>query len=218
MRSNIALSSDGAAGESTQLLDRSIAESAIKIEWLCHKNSDDSFRRYVADGIKNDLKLRQHIDDNIASRNGTRYPIETRMLGSIQRTIDLSGLSEQEVLSMKKIPDFSAMCRDLNFDDLIYTVLQRMGSHAVHGTWTDLVANYLQFENGRFYMRDHCVPTRAIQYIGVSLIVISSIRATINYVTVSPDDASEILAILANAEQNIVKIYHDTSEADFQPV
>jgi hypothetical protein len=55
MLSNVRLSSTRKYGETTRLLDRSISETAVKIQWLCHKNNTDSFVRYLADGLQKDL-------------------------------------------------------------------------------------------------------------------------------------------------------------------
>ena len=113
MLANIRLSSTRKYGETTSLLDRSISETAIKVQWLCHKNNPDSFIRYLADGLKKDLILKEQIEQNIQNHNGNILVIEQRMLESIQSCLNLSGLSEHDVKSAKRLPDFASMCIDL---------------------------------------------------------------------------------------------------------
>ncbi len=166
MLSNIALSANGKFGETTTLIDRCILETAIKVQWLCYKNDPESFVRYLADGLKNDLILKSEIENNIRQRNGKPVAIEQRMLNSIDRCVEASGLSQSAITEAKKLPDLFKMYTDLGMPDGAYTVIQRMGSHAVHGTWTDLLHNYLNRTiDGSFTLRDHNVPTHQVQYV-----------------------------------------------------
>ena len=97
MLSNIALSHNGRFGETTTLLDRCIFESSLKVEWLCHKGTEDSFKRYLADGLKTEIELTAEIENNIAAREGNQVlNIEERMLNSIRRHIALAGLTEEK--------------------------------------------------------------------------------------------------------------------------
>ncbi len=219
MLSNIRLSCAGRYGETTRLLDRSITESAIKVRWLCHKDDHDSFTRYLADGLKKDSQLKQHIEENISDRGGDALVIETRMLRSIQNCITLSGLSEQEVNDAKKLPDFATMCRDLGLGGLFYIASQRMGSHAVHGTWSDLVFNYLSHEDDQgFSPRDHEVDTQDVQYISVSRLVLAAIASFLNYVAAEPSEVKDFISVLEGIEKKIVEIQDLSWPSDFSEV
>jgi hypothetical protein len=178
MLANTRLSSTKKYGETTRLLDRSISESAIKIQWLCYKDNAESFVRYLADGLKKDLILKEEIKKNILSRNGSILVIEKRMLESIQNCLNLSGLSEKDVKDAKKLPDFAKMCKDLKLHDSVYTAIQRMGSHAVHGTWSELVFNYIQHEDGQiFYPRDHEIETQDGQFVAIIRLVLGAMES-----------------------------------------
>ena len=158
MLSNVRLSVTSKYGETTRLLDRSIVESAVIVQWLCHKNRDTCFQRYLAHGIKSDLKLKDRIQQNIAERGGDALAIENSMLSSIQQCIDSTNLSEKQIRHMKPLPDQWSMCRDIRLSVEFYIGTQGMGAHEVHGTWTSLRNHYLrQDEHGEYYLRDHDV-------------------------------------------------------------
>jgi hypothetical protein len=70
MMSNVALTADGHFVEATQVLDRCIIESALKIQWLCLPESEARFSCYLADGLKRDLKLKGHIEQKVKGRTG----------------------------------------------------------------------------------------------------------------------------------------------------
>jgi len=216
MLANVRLSSTRKYGETTRLLDRSISESAIKIQWLCHKDNPDSFVRYLADGLKKDLILKEQIEQNIQNRNGSILVIEQRMLDSVQNCINLSGLSEQDVSNAKKLPDFANMCKDLEFNDVLYTAIQRMGSHAVHGTWSELVFNYLQYEDDqRFYPRDHEIDTQDAQYIVVIHLVLGAMEYFLRHVISDVPERSEIIATLNEVDGKIIEIQQLAWDSDF---
>jgi hypothetical protein len=109
MLSNIVMSHKGLHGETTSLVDRCIFESAVKILWLCEQNSSESFSRYIADGLKTELTLRREIEDKISSRNGQILAIEKRMLQSIEKYIRVSGMTEAEISSTKRLPNVKSM-------------------------------------------------------------------------------------------------------------
>ncbi len=141
------------------------------------------------------------------------------MLRSIQNCITLSGLSEQEVNDAKKLPDFATMCRDLDLGGLFYTASQRMGSHAVHGTWSDLVFNYLSHEDDQgFRPRDHEVDTQDVQYISVSRLVLAAIASFLNYIAAKPSEVKDFISVLEGIEKKIVEIQDLAWPSDFSKV
>lgn len=215
MLANTRMSSTRKYGETTRLLDRSISESAIKVQWLCYPNNSDRFVRYLADGLKKDLKLKEQIEHNIQNRNGSILVIEQRMLDSIEKCLSLSGLSEQDVNNAKKLPDFASMCKDLEYGDILYTSIQRMGSHAVHGTWSELVFNYLTHEDQRFYPRDHDVDTQDAQFVIVIHLVLDAIESFLRHVISDVSERSEIIATLHEVDEKITEIQHLAWDADF---
>lgn len=216
MLSNVRLSSTRKHGETTRLLDRSITETAVKIQWLCHKDHPDCFTRYLADGLKNDLVLKKQIYRNIENRNDNILVIENRMLSSIMNCIDLSGLTEQEIIEAKKLPDFANMCDDLGFIDIFYTAIQRMGSHAVHGTWSDLIFNYLRHDGDkRFYPRDHDSDTQDVQFIVVIYLVLDAMRSFLNYIVSEKSAIEDFIATIDHVGEKIREIQSLAWSSDF---
>lgn len=208
MCSNLKLSEENSYGETTRIIDRCIAESAVKIRWLCHKDSRESFVRYLANALKKDFDLQDTIWRNVADRAGDGVVIEKRMLGSIALTLEKSGLTEMEVIDAKQLPDLATMFGDLGLKDDLYTALQRMGSHSVHGTWTDLVANYLDRIDGRFYPQDHGIATQDVQYIVICRLVLWAMADYLHYVIT---DCS-LLKVFVAQVQSIEKILLDFND------
>jgi len=216
MVANVRLSCTGRYGETTRLIDRSIAETAVKIQWLCQEDGPERFARYIADALKNDLLMKDHIEENIKNRGGNALVIENRMLDSIHRCIERGGMAESEVRAAKRLPDFASICRDLDFEDQFYLVVQRMGSHAVHGTWSDLLFNYLRYEEGQgFRPRDHDVETQDVQYIVVCRLVLAAIVSFIDYASRDADTAKGFRLIAEGIEAELVNIQDQAWGADF---
>lgn len=213
MLANIALSHNGRFGETTALLDRCIFESCVKVMWLCHKGTEDAFKRYLADGLKTEVELSAEIQGNITNREGNRMlVIEKRMLKSIERHMALAGLSKEEVSKTKKLPNTAAMICDLGHQRLMYVVGQRLGSHHVHGTWPSLLMHYLEEEDGSLVLRDHDCDTHPNQFVMVPLLVLSAMTAYIGYIFGFREDIEPMKSLLDSVEQEILKINAEMSE------
>jgi len=145
---NLCLHSERRFGDSSPILSRSIQETCIRVSWLLESDSEDRLTRYLADGLKADLKFKRTIDENIRDRGGDVLPIEARMLTSISKRLDECGLTEKTVLDTKKMPTLYEQLPDGDWKDEVYGGVQRMGSHAVHGTWTNLIQFYLDSPEG----------------------------------------------------------------------
>ena len=219
MLSNIALSHNGRFGETTALLDRCIFESCVKVRWLCHKGTDDAFKRYLADGLKTEVELSAEIRSNIAGREGNDVlVIEERMLNSIQRHMALAGLTELEISEIKKLPNTAAMISDLGHQRLMYVVGQRLGSHHVHGTWPSLLMHYLEEEDGSLVLRDHNCDTHPNQFVMIPLLVLSAMAAYIGFIFESDEDIEPMTGLLQSVEDEVLKINAELAEGDFDAV
>jgi hypothetical protein len=216
MLANIALSHRGQFGETTSIIDRCIFESALKIIWLCTEHSDEKFSRYLADGLRTELEFKAKIEGNIAARNGSALPIETRMLSSIAKHIAASGLLEGEITAAKKLPDLTSMIDNLGFDRLLYVVGQRIGSHHVHATWSSLLIHYLEEIDGgegyEFAPRGHASRTHINQYIFVSFVVLEAMAAYVHYAFGEPIDASAVDSLISSTRVEIERLNELTGE------
>ena len=217
MLSNIRLSVMNKYGETTRLLDRCIIESAVIVQWLCQKDSDECFQRYLADGVKSDLSLKDQIQQNIAERKGTTFVIENRMLSSIERCISSTELTEDQIHKTKKLPDMWSMCRDLTLPPEFYIGFQRMGSHEVHGTWSSLRNHYLrQDESGEYLLRDHDVPPHETQFTVIPLIVMETLESFFQYIVPDASDSKPVMSILSDARIEIGELTRTIMSEDFE--
>lgn len=217
MHSNVVLSHEGLFGETTAILDRCIFETSVRIVWLCRQRTDDAFARFFAEGLKTELALKVRINANIAARGTGELAIERRMLGSVQRCIQTSGLTDAQIEGGKKLPDLAAMIESLKQDRLMYIVGQKLGSHHVHGTWPSLLFHYLdRDEDGTWHPRDHNCPTHVNQYVFVPLVVLSAVKAFIEFVFDGPEDIEPLRSLIESIEQEIVGINHEAVGTDYE--
>ena len=125
-------------------LNRSITESATNLRFLVIKNEDRFFDQFVRSSLAPERGFYDLIQKNITARGGEVWPIEQRMLKSIDRLCRLSEVVITDV--QPKIGDWGGGFRNRLIalgQGEWYTVQQRLPSHAVHGTWVDLVQHHL---------------------------------------------------------------------------
>ena len=144
MVSVVKLSSGEEHGEVVQILNRCVLESSVDLQYLLLKDDDTVFERFVKVGLKSERELYDIIQENITNRNGQELDIERGMLLSIARTCENSGVKIEEI--DPKVGSWGGSYRDrlvaIGLGDL-YPILQGMTSQAVHGSWSDLIRNYL---------------------------------------------------------------------------
>ncbi len=218
MLANVALSHEGLFGETTSIIDRCIFESSTKVVWLCTVPDEDRFTRFIADGLKTELELKNQIEEKIASRQGRKLAIEERMLTSINNSISLSQLSEAQIQAATKLPDLASMIKVIGSDRLHYVVGQKIGSHHVHGTWPSLRLHYLEEVNGVLRPRDHNVPTHVNQLVFTPLLVLEAIIAFIYFIFKDHNDSDDISTLPKAVMDEILKIYSEVVGNDFELV
>jgi hypothetical protein len=212
MVSNVALSHERKFGEATAIIDRCIFESAIKLIWLCEKRSQGEFSRYLAEGLRAEIEFKKYITDNIIANSGDILPIEARMLRSIDRHIETSGLSTEEISASKRSRNLADIIDNLGYGRRLYIAGQRMGSHHVHGTWPSLFLHYLQErkEPGIFALEPHSedIDTHINQFMFVPSIVLQAMSSYIRYV-VEEAQAEAMLDIFEATGQQIMGVYEE---------
>ena len=156
MVSVLKLSSDQEHGETVQILNRCILESSVNLQYLLVKD-DDTYERFVKVGLASERELYDIIQENIRNRNGEELGIERNMLLSISRTCEDSGVKIEEIDS--KAGSWGGSYKDrLNALGLgeWYPIFQGVTSQSVHGSWSDLIRNYLdKSDNGYLPKADH---------------------------------------------------------------
>jgi hypothetical protein len=143
----IQLSTGDDRGEIVQALNRIIFESAVSLEFLVLSQDGKYFDQFVDFGLGPERELYDQIQANIQARAGEVWPIEERLLGSIGYMCSASGVKIEEV--QKKHRDWGENVRErlkaLGKESL-YATIYRMPSHAVHGTWPDLLTGHLKYD------------------------------------------------------------------------
>lgn len=201
-------------GEATRLLNRSVLETAVVLQWLCAEDTTDAFTRYFAKGLSAELHLKRDILNKVAARGGKALVIEERMLATIDHMLKLTAMTEEEVMRVKPLPDLASIYRRLGISESAYIVAQRLGSHAVHGTWPDLLFHYIEQEGDAFVLTDNVVPADASQLSIGALFVLSSVKAFVRYV-LDDENGSELAEIAQDAIDEVRRIYAYSSADDF---
>lgn len=216
MLANTVLSHDGKFGETTAIIDRCIVESAINVIWLCKKNDNESFERYLADGLKSDLELESKVLENINARDGKVLVIEERMLNSIDRCVNLSGLQKDKIHQIRKFPNMVTRLDDIGFGSLAYTSIQRMGSHHVHGTWSSLLFHYLKEENGKLLPQDHPISTDVIQFINIPLVILDALKNFIDFIIIDKEVGNPYVSELYKIREILDEYRIEEAGNDFE--
>ena len=144
MMSVLKLSSDVEHGQSVQILSRCMIESSVDLKYLLAKNDNTTYERFVKFGLKSERDLYDIIQENIKNQNGKELEIERDMLLSIATTCENSGVKIEDIDS--RAGNWGGSYRDkmkaIGIEDS-YPIFQGMASQAIHGSWSDLIRNYL---------------------------------------------------------------------------
>lgn len=212
------IATENKQGEIVMLLSRCLFESCTKLRWLILRDNEEMFLRYLADGLKAEFELREIISRNVQDRDGKSLVIEDRMLRSIQSTIAAAPYAEDELKDAKKLPDLASMCRELGYGDLGYVALQRLGSHAVHGTWPDLLFHYLEEKDGSFTLQDNTVPPDQNSFVVSSLLLLAALREYVDYLLDDNVLKEELFAHIEHVKQQILQTFYQASGSDYDPL
>lgn len=145
MRAVLAMLSHGdELGEVVLALSRCMAESVINLRYLIHRDDERLYNQFVKLSLSPERELYDVIHKNIEGREGEVLPIETRMLQSIDRLCKSAGVSISDV--NLRYSDWDGGLRKrinaLGLNDY-YAGIQRVPSHAIHGTWVDLMLHHM---------------------------------------------------------------------------
>jgi len=126
-------------------LSRCIAESTTNLRYLILKDDTALYDAFVLDGLRPYRESFSKVNAAIAARGGKILPIEERILGTIHSLCNSSGVKIEDVPPSGR--DWGGNLRErmeaLGLSEHAYVSLQRHGSHAVHGTWVDLLVYHL---------------------------------------------------------------------------
>jgi hypothetical protein len=214
MSANLEFFQHGKYAEASYIIDRCILESAAKIRWIAQDKSDERATRFVQGSLKPELELFEKIQSNIADRGDTLV-IETRMLSSIQNTFDVSGVTKSQISGLKKLPDLYSILNDIGETRLTYTIMGKIASHHVHGSWVSLLDSYLKSENGLFEPNHATLASRSPQYVFLPLFVLSAAQDYISHCFSASEQTNYLAELFLSSAEDIRKIGQVDSEEDF---
>jgi hypothetical protein len=167
-------------GEIVLSLTRSIMESAFNLEFLVRADDDKHYDDFVKYSLGAERELYDLLQANIARRgDGPVLPIEQRMLRSLDRLCEASGVKIEDVH-----PKWSSWAgglkQRLQFLQMEeqYVFMHRLPSHAVHGTWVDLYKQHLEYDlqTKLFSTRSKWRPTDARAYGPTGAFVLNAVE------------------------------------------
>ncbi|HVF11967.1 MAG TPA: DUF5677 domain-containing protein [Actinomycetota bacterium] len=137
-------------GEQQLTLTRQILEFLSTLNYLLEESSIDAFDAYVKDSLVAEREFLRAVQ-RAADQRGEEWPIETRMMESIHRTATAANIADVEAIPGRGAIGWPSIeIRLARLGAQTYGAY-RMGSHAIHGTWSDLYFNHLQLrEDGTF--------------------------------------------------------------------
>jgi hypothetical protein len=214
MLSNLTLGQNGKNLETIGIIDRSIVESAVKTCWLCTSPLADRFDRFIADGFKADIELKWQLKSIIENR-GHALVIENRMIKSIEKRISNSGFTEAQLVAIKKLPDVASMIDFVFKDRVNYVIEYKIGSHFVHGSWNDLMANYIEEEDGVLSPRQESREFNDNQFLNVATLVVEALKRFSVYVVEEIQEAENFYEIPKMILTQIIELYKEKFDVDF---
>jgi hypothetical protein len=139
--------------ETTFVLGRLAFECMVNIQYLVITDSPEIRQAFVIDSLRHEKKLMDRIEANIASRGGEVLPIEMRMLESIRKSFEKSGVTPEEVTKQAAKPwkdvDLFQRASAVGWGEA-YLALVGGTSHHVHGSWQDLIEYHLHHDGEGF--------------------------------------------------------------------
>jgi hypothetical protein len=136
------------------VITRLLAECIINFRFLLEHSRHEVFESYMYQSLQHENELRDLINKNINDRGGRSFPIEHRMLASIEQTFEKSEV-EIDALPKKKIRNWAEMnlyekARSVDLGEA-YLAIFGGPSRNVHGGWQDLLQHHLDCDHpGKF--------------------------------------------------------------------
>ena len=169
------LTEDKDRTEVVMALTRCILESATNLRYLLSKDDPTLFDRFVKRSLGPERELVDFIRENIRQNGGRPLVIEQRMLESIARKCELSGVDIEDI--EPRPGDWGGGLRErLRALDREkgYVAFARMPSHAIHGDWVDLIQYHLEPKGEGFEPRFDWWPSDGELLMGISLFALDA--------------------------------------------
>ena len=135
--------------ELLNLFTRPLIESAVNLRFLIECGTPEVFDDFVRYSLQTERRLRTRIEAHIVEAGGEVSPIQRRILSSISRNFERSGVRPDDsptgAWPTKIFDRFDRL--GLNDQYLFQFAVQ---SHYMHGNWHDLYSYHLRAESGGF--------------------------------------------------------------------
>jgi Family of unknown function (DUF5677) len=137
--------------ETTFIFARLAFECIVNTMFLIRNDRSEITQSYVEHSMRHEKRLRDKIRANVATRGGETWPIESRMLASIEKSanksdVDLDRINPPKYWAGKNLFD---KARDVGLGEA-YLGAFAGPSHSVHGNWQDLLEYNLEVADGGF--------------------------------------------------------------------
>ena len=195
-------------GEVIRALNRCIFESATNLEYLVLKNEADLYDQFVRSSLAPERERYDLIENNIEGRGGDQLPIETRMLASIRRVCDASGVKIDDIDPKYRAWGGGARNRlnALGLPDA-YVATQRIPSHAVHGTWVDIYSYHLKSGQTGFEPDPTWMETDGEMLAPVSVVVLGAARKYLRSFLGDEPKLNPLYERIDDLEGRILKVF-----------
>ena len=91
------------------------------------------------------------------------------------------------------MPNLQQVFREAGYEDELYIIVQRIGSHSIHGTWTDLLTFYIEDVGGRFVAQDTPGPRPPINHLVLAAqLVLDALMSYAEYMIAEPQLISAV--------------------------
>ena len=192
--------------ETSFIFGRLAFECIINLRYLIVHASDELFRSYRTYSLKHEYKLLGRIEKNIEARGGNELPIERRMINSIIRSFEVSGIS-LDTFALGELKNWGgknifekAQAVGL---ETAYLGAFGGGSHSVHGNWQDLLEYHLEETDEGGFKPDFEWHRPRPQLLNA--VALHSTQAVIDYLQwLASDGAEDIVTVLQGLQNRIL--------------
>lgn len=130
--------------ETTFIFARLVFECIVNTMFLLKNDRPEIVTSYIAYSMQHEKRLRDRIRTNIENRGGNALHIEERMLRSIQKSAEKSGVALDTINPQKNWggKNLFEKAKEVGLEDA-YLGAFAGPSHSVHGNWQDLLEYHL---------------------------------------------------------------------------
>jgi Family of unknown function (DUF5677) len=197
--------------ETTFIFARLAFECIVNTMFLIRNDRSEIVQSYIEHSMRHEKRLRDKIRANIAARGGAMWPIESRMLASIQKSanksdVDLDRINPPKNWAGKNLFD---KARDVDLDEA-YLGAFAGPSHSVHGNWQDLLEYNLEVADGGFLPDFEWHVPRPQLLTTIAQLTVSTLSAFFSEI-IGPagNDVAERLPDLQERIQSLVHLHEE---------